>query len=82
MTDLTLGTDERGIWLRDDAAQGLKQIGFISWEDVTRNVQACLLQEKILTALDKMDSADTIDEYGYYGDSIGPLHPSMTGGSE
>ena len=82
MTNLTLDTDELGIWLIDDTPQGPEQMGFISWKEVTRGVQTALLQEKFLTALDKMDSADTIDEYGYYGDSIGPLHPSMTGGSE
>jgi hypothetical protein len=55
MTNLTLDTDELGIWLIDDTPQGPEQMGFISWKEVTRGVQTALLQEKFLIALAEMD---------------------------
>lgn len=56
MNNITLETDELGIWLVENLDNGLvRQMGFISWKDVTRGVQQCLLQEKFLIALSKLD---------------------------
>lgn len=55
MTDITLGTDELGIWLINDTPEGPKQMGHISWKEVTRGVQNALLQEKFLIVLAKLD---------------------------
>lgn len=49
MINVTLETDELGIWLIDDTPQGPEQMGFISWKEVTRGVQAALLQEGKVT---------------------------------
>jgi len=59
MTDynnITLDTDEMGIWLVDETEGGnLQQMGFISWKEITRGVQQALLQEKFLIALAEID---------------------------
>jgi len=55
MTNLTLDTDELGIWLIDDTPQGPEQMGFISWKEVTRGVQTALLREKFLIASAEID---------------------------
>jgi len=63
MTDyvnITLDTDELGIWLIDETEQGPQQMGFISWKEVTRGVQQALLQEKFLIALAEMDEEDNL----------------------
>lgn len=55
MGNITLGTDELGIWLINETAQGPEQMGHISWKELTRGVQQCLLQEKFMIALIEMD---------------------------
>ena len=55
MDNITLGTDELGIWLINETAQGPEQMGHISWKELTRGVQQCLLQEKFMIALIEMD---------------------------
>ena len=57
--NVTLQTDELGIWLVEELDNGLVlQMGCISWKEVTRGVQQCLLQEKFLIALARLDEED------------------------
>ena len=57
--NVTLQTDELGIWLVEELDNGLlRWRGCISWKEVTRGVQQCLLQEKFLLALAKLDEDD------------------------
>lgn len=58
--NITLDTDELGIWLIDETETGPEQMGHISWKEVTRGVQQCLLQEKFLIALAKIDQEDKL----------------------
>jgi len=51
MTNITLDTDELGIWLINETPEGPKQMGMVSWKEVTRGVQNALLQEKLLIVL-------------------------------
>lgn len=37
--NLTLDTDELGIWLVDETPEGPQQLGHISWREITRGVQ-------------------------------------------
>jgi len=59
-TNITLDTDELGIWLIEETDQGPLQMGFISWKEVTRGVQQALLQEKFLIALAEIDEEDNL----------------------
>ena len=61
LLNLTLDTDELGIWLIDETPEGPQQMGHISWKQVARGVQQALLQEKFLIALIEMDK-DLLDE--------------------
>lgn len=57
--NITLDTDEWGIWLIDDTEEDTpKQMGFISWKELTRGVQQSLLQEKFLIALVELDKEE------------------------
>ena len=58
LLNLTLDTDELGIWLIDDRPEGPQQLGCISWRVVTQGVQNTLLKEKFLLALAKMDEEE------------------------
>ena len=58
MINITLDTDELGIWLIDETPQGPEQMGFISWKEVTRGVQTALLQEKFLVVLAELDQKE------------------------
>lgn len=53
--NITLDTDELGIWLIDETDEGPQQRGHISWREITRGVQQALLQEKFLIALAEAD---------------------------
>ena len=55
---ITLDTDELGIWLIHETSQGPQQMGHISWRELTRGVQQCLLQEKFLIALAETDAEE------------------------
>ena len=55
MSNITLDTDELGIWLVDETSEGPQQMGHISWTEITRGVQQALLQENFLIALAEMD---------------------------
>ena len=61
LLNLTLDTDDLGIWLVDEAPEGTQQMGHISWKQVARGVQQALLQEKFMIALIEMDK-DLLDE--------------------
>lgn len=57
--NITLQTDELGIWLVEELDNGLvKQLGHISWKEVTSGVQQCLLQEKFLIVLAELDAKE------------------------
>jgi len=58
MMNITLDTDELGIWLIEETEEGIKQMGHISWKEITRGVQQALLQEQFLVALAKIDQED------------------------
>ena len=53
--NITLDTDELGIWLIDEKQEGPQQLGHISWREITRGVQQALLQEKFLIVLAEID---------------------------
>lgn len=55
LSNLTLDTDELGIWLITDGVGETQQLGHISWREITRGVQQALLQENFLIALAEMD---------------------------
>ena len=55
LSNLTLDTDELGIWLITEEAGETQQLGHISWKEITRGVQQALLQEKFLIALAEID---------------------------
>ena len=55
LLNLTLDTDELGIWLITEEAGETQQLGNISWREITRGVQQALLQENFLIALAEMD---------------------------
>ena len=55
LLNLTLDTDELGIWLITEVAGETQQLGHVSWKEVTRGVQQALLQEKFLIALAEID---------------------------
>jgi len=52
--NITLDTDELGIWLVYETNEGPQQMGHISWQEVTRGVQQALLQERFLIVLQEM----------------------------
>jgi len=55
MPQITLDTDELGIWLISETPWGPQQMGHISWKEVTRGVQTALLQEKFLIVLAELE---------------------------
>jgi hypothetical protein len=55
LLNLTLDTDELGIWLIDETPEGPQQMGFISWKEITRGVKQSLLQEEFLLELAELD---------------------------
>ena len=58
LLNLTLDTDELGIWLIEETPDGPKQMGMVSWKQITKGVQDSLLQERFLIALAKLDEED------------------------
>jgi hypothetical protein len=56
--DITLDTDELGIWLIEETEDGPKQLGMVSWKQITQGVQTALLQERFLIALAKLDEVE------------------------
>ena len=62
MEDVTLETDEIGIWLIVETTHGPQQAGHVSWYEITKRIQQQLLQEKFLLALIEMDGRLLDDE--------------------
>lgn len=58
LLNLTLDTDELGIWLIDETPEGPQQMGHISWKVVTQGVQNALIKDKFLLALAKIDEEE------------------------
>ena len=58
LLNLTLDTDELGIWLIDETPEGSQQMGHISWKEITQGVQNALLKDKFLLALAKIDEEE------------------------
>ena len=56
--NITLDTDELGIWLIEETPDGHKQMGMVSWKQITQGVQTALLQERFLIALAKLDEVE------------------------
>jgi hypothetical protein len=56
--NITLDTDELGIWLIEETPDGPLQMGMVSWKQITQGVQNALLQEKFLLALARLDEMD------------------------
>ena len=45
LLNLTLDTDELGIWLIDEQSEGPQQLGHVPWKDITLGVKRALLEE-------------------------------------
>jgi hypothetical protein len=58
MGNLTLDTDELGIWLIEETPDGPKQMGMVSWHIIAKAVQASLLRESFLITLAKIDQME------------------------
>lgn len=58
MDNITLDTDEIGIWLIAETTHGPQQMGHVSWSEITERIQQKLLQEQFMIALIKMDEED------------------------
>lgn len=56
--NITLDTDELGIWLIEETPDGPMQMGMVSWKQITQGVQTALLQEKFLIALARLDEME------------------------
>lgn len=56
--NITLDTDELGIWLIEETPDGPLQMGMVSWKQITQGVQTALLQEKFLIALARLDEIE------------------------
>lgn len=57
VNNITLETDELGIWLiHEEPNWGTQtQMGHISWREITKRIQQQLLQEKYLLVLAELD---------------------------
>lgn len=53
--NITLDTDEIGIWLINEAPEGPQQMGLVTWHEVTKRIQRQLLQEKFMLVLAELD---------------------------
>lgn len=60
MPEITLETDDIGIWLLEMTPEGPTQIGHVSWHEITRRIEQKLLQEKFLLALARLDEEDDL----------------------
>lgn len=62
VNNITLETDELGIWLTHENSWGVKsQMGHISWQEITKRIQQQLLQEKFMLVLAELDK-ELLDE--------------------
>ena len=58
MRDITLETDDIGIWLLEMTPDGMNQLGHVSWYEITRRIEKQLLQQKFMLALAKLDEEE------------------------
>ena len=60
MRDITLETDDIGIWLIEMTPDGMNQIGHVSWYEITKRLEKQLLQQKFMLALTRIDEEDDL----------------------
>ena len=53
--NVTLDTDENGIWLINETPEGPQQMGLVTWHEITKRIQQQLLQEKFMLVLAELD---------------------------
>ena len=47
MTNITLDTDELGIWLINETPEGPQQMGMVSWAEVARGCADCTTAREV-----------------------------------
>ena len=60
MRDITLETDDIGIWLIEMTPDGMNQLGHVSWYEITKRLEKQLLQQKFMLALTRIDEEDDL----------------------
>jgi len=60
MADITLETDDVGIWLVENGSQGTVQLGHVSWYEVTKRIEQQMSKERFLVALAAVDAEDDL----------------------
>ena len=60
MRDITLETDDIGIWLIELTPVGMNQLGHVSWYEITKRLEKQLLQQKFMLALARIDEEDDL----------------------
>lgn len=60
MTDITLETDDVGIWLVENNSQGTVQLGHISWYEVTKRIEQQMSKDRFLADLAAVDAEDDL----------------------
>lgn len=60
MRDITLETDDIGIWLLEMTPDGMNQLGHVSWYEITKRLEKQLLQQKFMLALARIDEEDDL----------------------
>ena len=60
MRDITLETDNIGIWLLEMTPDGMNQLGHVSWYEITKRLEKQLLQQKFMLALTRIDEEDDL----------------------
>ena len=53
--NITLDTDENGIWLINETPEGPQQMGLVTWAEITRRVRQNNRQVKYLESLGVLD---------------------------
>ena len=53
--NITLDTDENGIWLINETPEDRQQMGLVTWYEITKRIQQQLLQEKFMLVLAELD---------------------------
>ena len=60
LLNLTLDTDDLGVWLVNETPEGPQQMGHISWMAIKQGVQTAFFQEQFAMALDKLDAEEAL----------------------
>ena len=53
--NITLETDEIGIWLMDNTPEDQQRLGLVTWSEITKRIQQQLLQDKFMLVLAELD---------------------------